>query len=294
MKTQLLSILFCLSISVASAQPFNKEVSVDGKKPKLLGKINKDGLSQDNYASWFVKNYDEYHPDSEVINQFKDELKSYTIELFMGTWCGDSKLEVPRFYKILEAAEFPIERLANIAVEREKLAYKQSPGGEHEGKNIHRVPTFIFYKNGVEINRITEHPVNTLEDDIYQILQLNYTPNYIGVTILNDALEAMGLEKFRKKKKKLLSELKKVITNMYELNTYSNVLYYSGKEEAAIAVARINLGLYPSEVYVYKSLAKKLSRKGAVNEAIELYEKALKLNPEDKQIKAALEELKNI
>jgi len=292
MKSLLLLMLFCLSVTVASAQPFNKEVSDNGSNPKLLGKINKEGLSQNSYASWFIKNYDKYPSNTALINQFKSELASYTVELFLGTWCGDSKREVPRFYKILEDAEFPMERLTVVAVDRKKIAYKQSPGGEHEGKNIHRVPTFIFYKNGVEINRITEHPVNTLEEDIRQILHLNYTPNYMGVTILNGALEEMGLDKFRKKKKKLLSKIKEVITNMYELNTYSHKLYYSDKKEEAIAVGRLNLELYPEEAYVYKSLANRLAEMGVAEKAKSLYEKARQLDPEDATIQVALNKLK--
>ena len=97
----------------------------------------------------------------------------------MGTWCGDSKREVPRFIKILESVDYPMENLKIVAVDKRRDFYKKSPQGEEWGLNIRRVPTFIFYKNGREINRIIETPVTTLEVDIVSIvLQQEYTPNY--------------------------------------------------------------------------------------------------------------------
>jgi thiol-disulfide isomerase/thioredoxin len=84
----------------------------------------------------------------------------------MGTCCGDSKREVPRFIKILKPVDFPMENLKIVALDKRKEKYKKSPQGEEWGLNIRRVPTFIFYKNGREINRIIETPVTTLEEDI--------------------------------------------------------------------------------------------------------------------------------
>lgn len=294
MKNPLLLIFFSLMLSAAMAQPINTEYKAESNTPKLLGKINKEGLSQNSYAKWFQKNYSEYTPDKAIINQITDDLGSYTIELFMGTWCGDSKREVPHFYKVLEAANFPMERLTAIAVDRDAKSYKQSPGGEHEGKNIHRVPTFIFYKDGEEINRITESPVETLEADIQQILMNNYIPNYAVVTYMNDLLMELGPEKLLKKEKKWIKELDGKLENLYELNTYSNVLFYDGKMDEAIAIARLNAKIFPKEIKVYTSLANKLLKKGDTAEAIQLYEKIVSLDPEDEYNLEKLNELKSV
>lgn len=293
MKQLKLFILFCLTVAIATAQPINDEVGADGSSKNLLGKINKEGLTSEAYASWFNKNYDSYKPDMAVINAIEDALKSYTIELFMGTWCGDSKREVPRFYKVLEAANFPMHRLTAIAVDRERGAYKESPGGEHEAKNIHRVPTFIFYKNGREVNRIVEHPVNTIEKDIRDILQNNYKSNYYAVTVVDEALNEMGLVKFSKKEKKIVAKIESIVTASKELNTYAYLLFNRGDREAANAVARLNISLFPEEARVYGRLAAQLSQTNNPEEAIEMYEKALSLDPENSNYKSALEMLKN-
>ena len=100
--------------------------------------------------------------------------------MFMGTWCGDSKRQVPKFYKILEASNFPMDQFTAVAVSREADLYKQSPQHEEEGLNIVRVPTFIFLKNGKEVNRIIEKPIETLEKDIEKIITANnYKSNYL-------------------------------------------------------------------------------------------------------------------
>ena len=48
---------------------------------------------------------------------------------------------------------------------------KQSPNGEINNMAITNTPTFIFYKNGEELNRIVETPVESLEKDLVKILK---------------------------------------------------------------------------------------------------------------------------
>jgi len=47
---------------------------------------------------------------------------------------------------------------------------KTTPQNYEKGLEIFNVPTYIFKKNGKEINRIVEFPVETLEKDIFKIL----------------------------------------------------------------------------------------------------------------------------
>lgn len=282
------SLSFFIVFSI-HAQSFNTEVTT-GKQPVLLGKVNKDRLDSTPYNDWFSANYNSYQPIEATTNQIKDELSEYTIIAFLGTWCGDSKREVPRFYKVLEAANYPLDRLTTIAVSRDRETYKQSPGGEEEGHNIHRVPTFIFYKNGKEVNRIVESPRTTIENDILQILQQNYTPNYEAVTIANKYLEALGAAAFQKKTKKIAKQLSP--KNMYELNTYSNVLFFANRKEDAIAIARLNTKLFPNEASAFKSLGNKLTQTNKIKEAVHVFEAALALSPKDETLQQTINQLK--
>jgi len=66
----------------------------------------------------------------------------------------------------MDEIKFPDTSITLIAVNRKK----QGLNNETDGLNIQLVPTMIFYKNGVETGRIIETPVNSLKEDIYNIL----------------------------------------------------------------------------------------------------------------------------
>lgn len=173
-------LIFSLTFSTGvHSQSINQKAIDHNGREILLGKIDKNGLTQNSFAKWFVPNYEKYKTDTETINSIKKELKKYSITAFMGTWCGDSKREVPKFYKVLEAVDFPMDQLTFVAVDNAKTNYKKSPSGEEKGLNIKRVPTYIFYKKGKEINRIIENPIVSLEKDIMAIVTgKDYVPNY--------------------------------------------------------------------------------------------------------------------
>ncbi|WP_148639232.1 hypothetical protein [Aquimarina longa] len=276
MKTIICFIItIILSIYTLFSQSFNHENNTKEASPILLGKINKEGLTQGSYNNWFTSNYEQYTPKQGSIDSLKAHLSEYTITLFMGTWCGDSKREVPRLYKILDSSNFSLDRLTTIAVDRSKEAYKQSPGGEHEGLNIHRVPSILFYKNGKEVNRIVESPKKTLEEDILAIFSKNYTPNYTSVIFMDNILSTKGASYVSKNAKKIVRQLHNQTENKYELNTYANVLFYAHKIEEAITVLSINTLLFSKDATTYINLADKyLYNKDTIN-AIKYYKKSL-------------------
>ncbi|GAB5565325.1 MAG: hypothetical protein Wins2KO_23880 [Winogradskyella sp.] len=283
--------LFLISIPFfqLQAQELNKEITDEGN-PFLLGKIDKSGLTSDNYNQWFSENYDNYQVDNNIINDLKTTLNNFTITVFMGTWCGDSKREVPRFYKILEASNFPMHQLTVIALSSKPYMYKQSPRHYEAGLNIHRVPTFIFYKNGKEINRIVEHPVESLEKDMLYITTSNdYESNYQIVTQINTILKNDGLNGLKKQSKKLVKQFKNKVSSMFELNTYGRVLFSKNQKEAAIEVFKINNLLFEEEPRTYMSLANTLGVLNYKNEAIKVLENAVKQFPDNTDLKENLE-----
>ncbi len=290
MKTIIHFILIILSSTSLLAQTFNQEVKLKEQPPILLGKINNEGLNQKPYSNWFSTNYSTYTPKQSSIDSLKGKLDQYTIKLFMGTWCGDSKREVPRFYKTLENIGYPLDRLTTIAVDYRKATYKQSPGGEHEGLNIHRVPTFIFYKDGKEVNRIVESPKNTLETDMAHILSENYTPKYESAMMMNTILAQNGSSYLLKNEKKLVKQFRDKTESLYELNTLGNVLFYANKKEEAMAVLEFNTLLFPDDANVYISLANKYMNMDNNPKAIKLYKKSLDI-ADNKEIRQKIEEL---
>ena len=139
-------------------------------EPKLLGTVSEDALRKEPYSSWFVKNYEDYRPNQDIIIQLKNyPLSIYTVKIFFGTWCGDTKREMPKMMKVLDQIGFPKSNITFIALDNDDNAYKQSPKHEEKGMSIYRVPTFIVYEKGKEIARINELPVQSTERDLLQI-----------------------------------------------------------------------------------------------------------------------------
>jgi thiol-disulfide isomerase/thioredoxin len=126
-----------------------------------VGRITREQLSPA-----FMTAYDTVHIQTEFVDVIRQANAGVHILVFLGTWCGDSKREVPRFLKIVDAAGIPADRITLLALDRKKT----SPEGMEVRYGIERVPTFIFLKKETEIGRIVETPQTTLEGDILTIL----------------------------------------------------------------------------------------------------------------------------
>ena len=285
--------LFLVTLTSSIAQTLNTEV-LDGKgQPKLLGKINKDGLLKDGYKTWFNKNHDEYIANEKLINTFKDSLNNYTIKVFLGTWCGDSKKEVPRFYKVLELANFNMDNLEVFALDNTKESYKKGPNGEEKGFNIHRVPTFIFYKDGKEINRIVEHPVETLERDIEKIVtNQRYFAKYYVANITFYNLNEKPLEDLVKLESNFLTYFPEYSEGSKELNTLGYWHLKDQQFDKALYLFDLNTKMFPNNPNAFDSLGEAFYITKNYTEATKNYNKVLQFKPEDKNALEMLEKIK--
>ena len=148
----------------------NTKVKDERVNEMLLGHCSRSCLLESPFKEWFLKNYSDYSLDSVTAEKLVPLLKDKTIVVFMGTWCGDSRREVPRFIKLLDHCGVPESALKLVMVDYRDGAYKQSPQHEERGKNIFRVPTFLVYAVNKELGRIIEFPKESLEKDLLNIL----------------------------------------------------------------------------------------------------------------------------
>jgi thiol-disulfide isomerase/thioredoxin len=162
-----------LNKNTSSHLPDKKEaVSIDymDQSTWLLGYINVSQFKRFPHSEWYIRGYEAYKPDQEVLAKLKMiDQDPVSIQIVMGTWCPDSRREVPRFMKILTLWEFNIEKVTFIGVDNTKNA----PVVGYEELGIERVPTFIILENKVEKGRIIENPVTSLEQDMLGILTRN-------------------------------------------------------------------------------------------------------------------------
>ena len=146
-------------------------------KPMLLGEVVIDELKQEPFSEWYNNEFDNYELDVELLGAISDP-NQYNYELFLGTWCGDSRREVPRLEKIFIELGIDFNQITIITVDRDKV----SPSNEQESKDIRYVPTLIVKSKDIEIGRIVESPSSesaTLESDLFEIsLGIPPTPNH--------------------------------------------------------------------------------------------------------------------
>ncbi len=261
-------------------------------KPTILyGTITQNDLMQAPFNKWFDSIYNAYQPDTKITATIKKtNTKDISMEIFLGTWCGDSKREVPRFMKLLHDASFPVSQVKLIGLGSSDSLYKQGPKQEEKGKGIFRVPVFIVYRNGVEVGRINEFPVTSLEKDLQTILTGgDYSPNYKSFSLLNEWLNDGTLLNKNSNIRGMAMQLKSLVNNERELNSLGYLLLQQGKKEEAFKVFQLNAQLYPESSNVLSSLGEGYYKIGDNKTAIQFLERALEINKDPLLVKEILQ-----
>lgn len=291
-KLLIMSFLLPCFCQILSAQEINQTYVDDAGKMQLIGLCDRNALEQDSFKTWYQAEYNAYEPDEALIEKAKHHLDDISIEIFMATWCGDSRREVPRFYKILDALAVSDDNISLINVYRKAPRYKQSPTHEEVGKLLHRVPTFIVYRDGKEIGRIVEFPGSSLEMDLVQILVgLPSAPQYKVVAVVDQRLAALDSMTDRQALLNIAREVYKFAHNDRGLNTYGYVLMSRDEVDKAIAVFTINAMLNSKEPNVYDSLGEAYERKEDFESALYMYQAVVSLDPENEHALTKIAEL---
>ncbi len=154
-------------VLLLAAMPANAQTNYHDPSTWLLGEISMDMLIKEPHMQWFNQGFDEYSPSQSDLGALLSLSKEdITITIVMGTWCPDSRREVPRFMKLMAAWGFPQEKIRFVGVDSQKKA----PLGNYEELGILKVPTFIIFRNKNEVGRIIEYPETSLERDLVIIL----------------------------------------------------------------------------------------------------------------------------
>ncbi len=138
-------------------------ISVYGKL-ELLGPLSEEEILE-NFPDW-REEAASYVPDQEVIEKLQSIPSEIKIEIFLGTWCPDSKRNVSAYFKIIDMVDNPLIITTYIGIPRDKDSRKPFI----EGKNIIKIPTFIIFIDDEEKGRIIENPIKSVEEDLLDII----------------------------------------------------------------------------------------------------------------------------
>jgi len=160
---QFLLLLFTF-LSVKSFAQTDYDTSVDKENGAIVyqGQFTFDDLSREPTFSWFRSGTDAYQPDPGQVAKLAAPLKDYRLVVLLGTWCDDSQNLVPKLYKTLQEANYPLASVTLIGVNRAK----ETKSRDQKVYDLQRVPTIIIYKAEKEIGRIVETAERTIEKDM--------------------------------------------------------------------------------------------------------------------------------
>jgi len=152
MKRVLLIAIAFLFTATVFAQ--SAEITHDASGNKVIkGFMTKNELATDSSFKWFAENQQGYTPEQNALQAFKTNKDSINIVAFGGTWCGDTKYILPKFFALADAAGFSQDRIVLLGVDHSKKTIQHLA----EAFGVTNVPTFIVMKNGKEIGRVVEY-----------------------------------------------------------------------------------------------------------------------------------------
>jgi thiol-disulfide isomerase/thioredoxin len=157
MKKQILILTLLISVFTLNAQ--------SDSSPVITGVFSDSIMGTDFFKEWLMIQGDPM-PDAGSVSKLKAiPTKTFSFRIFMGTWCEDSQLHVPRFVKIANELNW---KYSLIGVNREK----ECPFEKKDCKawDIQFVPTIVVYRDDIEVGRIVENPKKSIEDDLLDII----------------------------------------------------------------------------------------------------------------------------
>ena len=154
------------SSACATARPAGEQAKEEVKKEEsvLVGAVTREQVEAA-VPDW-VQAEVEAQPDAGLAQALASVEPGAEVTVFLGTWCGDSRREVPRFWKALDGAGGIVPfQVHYVGVDRAK---KEPASVKEEG--VLYLPTFIVRRGGHEVGRIVETSPHSVEQDLLALL----------------------------------------------------------------------------------------------------------------------------
>ncbi len=259
----------------------------------LVGKIVRADMRKAPYADWYDRQYSGYQPAKELVEKLKAPLAGVSIETYFGTWCGDSRRQIPRLLRLLDAAGFDESRLTMTGLSDRSMEFKKAPGNPEAKRLIHRTPTIVLLRAGVEIGRIVETPEVSLEADLLAILEgRGPTPKYGAEAWIHQLFSGRTAAEVEKALESAEPEILKR-SDPDSLSHYAEYdLLRNGRAREAKALLDLHLKLNPRSVAGHLLLSDALVSLGRNADALAAAERALAIEPSNTRAQRAAAKLR--
>lgn len=287
----LVCVIGCALVTSAARREPNPPTE---ERPILVGRITKADLQKAPFAAWFDSQYSAYEPKAQDLASLQGALQGVTVEAYLGTWCGDSRRQIPKLLKLLELVGVDEKRISLVALSDRSLEFKQAPGNPEAKRRVHRTPTIVFLRAEVEIGRIVETPATSLEGDLLAILQGHGPePRYGAEAWINDLFADLPPAEVEQALLTAEPEIRKR-GNPDSLWHYAEFdLLKNGRAREAEAVLDLHLRLDPRSVIGHVLMAEALMTLGRQAEATAAVERALAIEPQNRRALQAAAKLRS-
>ncbi len=141
-------------------------------RPELTGILTRAQVEEPRYP-WMdqglEKHRSKYKKRPITLRQIARNLPGTEVEIYFGSWCSDSHDHVPPFLALMDEVK-SLTATEPASVKFIALDKKKSHRDFKNDRNIDRLPTFVFLRNGAEIGRIVESPKKSIAEDTLQII----------------------------------------------------------------------------------------------------------------------------
>lgn len=160
--------LLLVTASGGSFAAWAVEPTQGKEAPVLLGDVTREAV--ESFAADWIEAEVSAQPDLEAAKVLATVEPGAEVEVLFGSWCSDSRREIPRLWKALDLMSDqggpPPFKLRYVAVDREK----KQPETELSACGVRYLPTLIVRRNGREVGRIVETSPNGVEKDLGALL----------------------------------------------------------------------------------------------------------------------------
>jgi hypothetical protein len=154
-----------LFVLLGAAGALEEMKSAGKEDTEVIGPTSRDQIEAA-VPDWVTAEV-EARPERDTARALAAVKPGAEVTVFLGTWCGDSRREVTRFWKALAEAGGDVPfAVRYVGVDRSK----REPAEALAENDVRYLPTFIVRRAGSETGRIVETSPHGVERDLLDLL----------------------------------------------------------------------------------------------------------------------------